>query len=144
MSLRSWKKEFYKPIQGVRDYRTHPKNWTDQQCFEHTLKKYSGLLPENLVKHSVSLLRGDVSEGSSSGPIFEFDGNSCALCKKFAPDQPGCDKCPLFKSGYGCNTDKSLWKTMMKLGNPRPMIKHMKKLIAECTSTGRWRKKKAA
>jgi hypothetical protein len=146
MSLDTWIEEFYTPVEKAKE-------WTDKQCFEHTLTKYQGLIDKNLKKHGVTLNRGML--GTDPEKVF-IGTNTCSLCIKYYEgmgndneDYPreDCRQCPLDKAGHGCfnqlETGKeydpsNLWEVMYVTNNPSPMIKQMKKMIKQCDKTGKW------
>ena len=86
MSFKSWIEEFY-PVPA----RECPK----EQAAAHSLKKWQGTLPENLVKHGVSYHYGTLREGSSR--YLSFDSGSCSLCHHYVDRyRLTCGTCPLF------------------------------------------------
>lgn len=144
MSLQTWEEEFYTSMLDAKE-------WTDKQCFEHTLTKYQGLKKENLAKHDVTLSRAHVGSGYVNSEKFFVGTSNCALCQKYYDreqeddDDPRtpCKKCPLDKAAYGCFNDSdgthksfNLWDIMYVKNDPKPMIKQMKEMIAECNNKG--------
>ena len=86
MSFESWIEEFY-PVPA----RECPK----EQAAAHSLKKWQGALPENLVKHGVVYRYGTIRENGSH--YLSFDSGSCALCHHYVDKYRWtCGTCPLF------------------------------------------------
>ena len=70
MSLESWQAEYY-PV-SARDLAGS--GATDRELVAHALRKWRGLLPENLAAHQIS----PDEDGDFIEPMFH--GASCALC----------------------------------------------------------------
>lgn len=86
MSIKTWKEEFYP--------RSAASRMSNKAAIEHSIKKWEGLLPENLKKHGVVLDRcGDIHDDEVK---FEISDLSCALCQKYFWEC--CIKCPLYKN----------------------------------------------
>lgn len=134
MSITTWKEEFYPvPASSV------PK----EMSARHSLKKWQGLLPENMKRHKVKRVVGgwmpDSAIEDKDGWKFEFCGATCALCENYQidtysnPDDDDiCRKCPLFKVlGRACDNsteDKpSPWHAFSHKNNPKPMIEALTK-----------------
>ena len=98
MSVETWKKEFYRTSRKS-DYFSKM-SWL--RALDHSIRKWSGLSPENLKKHKVRLIDDDLANVDDEfGERFTFTADTCALCRKC--DTPGltgpdCEKCPLYKS----------------------------------------------
>lgn len=133
MSLQTWKEEFYpeKPR----------KSMTEKQAIEHSIRKWEGLRKTNLKKHKILLYHSvHFIEDENDGMYIESE--SCALCKKYLHldkyEANPCEECPLYKSlGKPCDQFKLLGEQTSpyiiweKTGDPRPMIKALKKLLEE-------------
>jgi hypothetical protein len=127
MSIKTWKKEFYtKPL----------KKWSDKECAEHTLKKYTGTMKSNLKRHGVvksglTCLSDDITIN-----FFEFGADSCSFCKKYY--QYDCEGCPLEELGKGCLFSETLspYEYFCSDNNPKPMINLMKRIIKRCNDKG--------
>lgn len=131
MSVSTWKKEFY----------TKPKDtMTDKQCAEHTLKKYTGVLKENLVKHEVIKPKKDSYLEGKNGKTFYFDIDSCSFCGKYCfKEDSSCEGCPLYKEeGVTCFSEKSSYMKFTKTSNPNKLISLMKKIIKKCDDRGNY------
>lgn len=141
MCLQTWQDEFYLRTA----YAVSDKGW--DECLDHSIRKWEGLLPENLAKHDVSLLHGiysipwvvdDYTESQGTG--FYIDADTCALCAKarvvYEDDDPVdwveknmCDYCPLAKSlGRPCSImdDPGPYDVFYETLNPLPMLEALK------------------
>jgi hypothetical protein len=125
MSLKTWKKEFY-PVEPK-------KRMTKKQAIEHSLRKWTGLLPSNLVKHGVYKMSKYIQGFENSTDDLRIDGNSCALCVKYIEAKDNCEACPLAKYlGHPCDMEEEYPYTLwLDSENPKPMIKALKKLLEE-------------
>lgn len=93
MSLQSWKEEFY-PV----DAEDVPK----EQAVAHSIRKWQGLLPENLAKHGVEWA-GEHSdrlrEIAETDDRFIVGASTCALCCHYDDrdndNADPCVSCPL-------------------------------------------------
>jgi len=111
MSLRTWKKEFY-PVPAI-------KCTTKRSALRHSIKKWKGLLPENLSKHGVRSDPPNRCIGEDSG-VFMISSGTCALCLRF-----DCMDCALYtpRSHSGCQRYYAKWTVC---DNPKPMIKFIR------------------
>lgn len=122
MSIETWKKEFY-PVSATS-------RMSKKAAIEHSIKKWEGLLPENLKKHGVVLDRcGDIHDDVIN---FEISDQSCALCQKYMHEC--CAKCPLHeKLGFECGKGKietgDGWISYMEEGDPELMLKNLRSLL---------------
>jgi hypothetical protein len=141
MSLETWKAEFY-PIKARETHRS--------DAIDHSLQKWLGLLPENLAKHHVTLVAGEVVDifvdldNPSTRGVF-IDGDSCSLCHHYMDhdfdEEEGeyeshCHDCPLYQArgGVACDDETSgeweseqpsPWHSFTRAKNkndPKPMI----------------------
>lgn len=126
MSLKTWKKEFYK---------TKPsKRMSQRTAIEHSILKWTGLLPKNMSKHELSKWSFFIEDDKES---FEIDVSSCALCvkylgKKKSHELDACAACPLAQHlGSPCDVDEKPYLAWRRTGNPRPMIKALKALLED-------------
>lgn len=141
-SIGQWKKLFYSSVKDA-------KQWTDKQCFEHIIKKYSGVTKEVLSQFVYPLNFGcrEVYISGSNAKPFEFNDATCSLCKKYINHKAEtyvdqCDACPLAISGNRCGANmKNPWGKFVHQNNPEPMIEMMKKMISECNRKGEWKPK---
>ena len=149
MSVRTWFDEFCPEIED-------PKNMSDEDAVQHALKKYTGLLSENLQKHKVTfnpistkiLL---IEEGEEV--YWENHGRSiigvltCSLCLKY---DVHCEKCPLqlTKIEYGCLHglygvgEKSPYSKTLRTKNPLPMIEALTETLEFVRGRGHDEKEK--
>ena len=124
MSIKTWKEEFYTVSAASR--------MSKKAAIEHSIKKWEGLLPENLKKHGVVLDRcGDIHDDETK---FEICDESCALCQKYVREC--CIKCPLYKKlGFGCGKGKieagDGWVYYMYEGDPELMLKNLRSLLVD-------------
>lgn len=124
MSLETWKAEFYP---------TEAKDCPAEQAITHSLRKWEGLLSENLAKHE--LAGGGCTNISSGASSLRIDAESCALCvHHFMDDNEAdiCPTCPLSEyNGTRCDwydkTGVSLY--FHGLENPLIMITALKETL---------------
>ena len=114
MSFASWKEEFY-PVSA--DECSH------DQALEHSILKWTGLLPENLEKHGMVRLDNCIESLSRDGWLL-IDGGSCALCWYHHSSKNGCwtfgDPCPIMSvTGKTCEAD---YKKFVEEGQVTPML----------------------
>ncbi len=135
MSQKTWLKEFYpKPADKT----------TKKEAIQHSVKKWEGLLPDNLKKHNVTMNIDEVSVQDARGKEFlEVDQVTCSLCHhyfKVKSQGHSCNQCPLFKvrnsvaccdEGYYNQREEkdSPYGIMVEKGNPRPMLKWLRKAL---------------
>jgi hypothetical protein len=80
MTIETWKAEFYS-----QDAETFA-NKSDAECLTHSIKKWTGALPENLEKHGLKYKDFVLHNKKSTDPnnsTFEFVDHTCALCQKY-------------------------------------------------------------
>lgn len=122
MSITSWKREFY-PITAKQAAKQGA-----LAAAEHSLKKWSGALPGALKRHRGRPFGRNLYFGQE---CVEFDGNTCALCERYAEEE--CVGCPLAKTlgGEPCSAGwESPYFEMVRNSNPRPMIAALRKTVA--------------
>lgn len=132
MSLATWKKEFYGPmVKAAGSLDT---------ALEHSLKKWTGLLPKNLEKHKVEVVEwGDLFY---KGQYFGIDYDTCAVCQFYKWSNPDdwedCPRCILaqVRQGRSCCTPTaqfgvSPYDAWIDKTNPKPMIKLLEKALAK-------------
>lgn len=104
MSMKSWMEEFY-PVEADEV--------SEADALEHSHKKWTGLLPENLVKHDVTIVELHrhiiLTDGAEQ---LWIDSSTCALCKVH---DLNCAQCPL----QDCDPEFSAWISSY---DPIPMI----------------------
>lgn len=76
MSIESWKAEFY-PIPAKLMYGS-----SDEACILHSLRRYEGLKPENLLKHGLKLKDYILIEPDTNHAL-GLSAFHCALCTKY-------------------------------------------------------------
>lgn len=117
MSQQTWNKKHY-PVAA--------EDCPDGGELEHTLLKYEGALPRNLKKHGLKLAYDEDYDcqrlEDNKGPTqFFFDSGTCAPCKN-ATD---CNTCVFPSLCFVA------FEPFCNNGRPTPMIKLVKKLLAE-------------
>lgn len=119
MSLASWKEEFY-PMPAL----TCPCD----QALEHSIRKWTGLLPENLKKHKVFLDAHYVRDLESPNCAFRIDGDSCALCANYYTES-ACrseEACPiLLVTGADCSRE---YQEFVSQSQVSPMLDLLKRV----------------
>lgn len=98
MSLASWIEEFY-PVCADECPR--------DQALEHSILKWTGLLPKNLEKHGVVKQRLYIQD--PSGDWLAINGSSCALCEYYCHTRVSCNEeenpCPIVVvTGKDCDS----------------------------------------
>lgn len=76
MSMKSWMSEFY-PIPAKLMYGA-----SDEVCILHSLRRYEGLKPENLLKHGLKLIDYILMEPDTNKSL-GISSFHCALCIKY-------------------------------------------------------------
>ena len=123
--LKSWMKEFYPiPADKVTQKR---------EALRHSIRKWRGLLPENLAKHKVKCVNGDVVDRDLKS--FAIDTESCALCCLYLAHncvtRPACSACPIKQvTGRTCLAAYADWECT---GDPTPMLKILRSTLAGYT-----------
>lgn len=115
MSLATWRREFY---------RTPANEVSTNKALEHSIKKWTGLLPKNRKRHEVKL--NDCTLRDAKGNILDIDGDSCALCMCY---DDICMSCPLSivsKDGITSPCHNEYLDAMNK-NKVTPMIRLLKK-----------------
>ncbi len=107
MSLETWKQEFY-PIPAET---FNNGNYSQEEIFEHSIQKWTGLLSENIAKHGVHLdnsyfgswmVVGDDYDDKTGNRV-PITSESCSCCAAYYTSDSECDNCPLYEIGYGCS-----------------------------------------
>ena len=124
MSLKSWRAEFYPVSAKKAQHDTFV-------ALQHAKLLWSGLTPENLAKHDVLEVSGDLRNKHYRGN-FQIDASTCSLCERYLLK---CSDCPLTRvRGVACHKDKgwdiSPYHIWLDKGNPKPMIWLINKAIA--------------
>lgn len=114
MSMKSWMEEFY-PVEADEV--------SEADALEHSHRKWTGLLPENLKKHDVAPEEFYRSLALSDGEhTFLIDSSTCALCRVH---KLKCLRCPLIN----CRTEFVAWAETY---DPVPMIDLIEQAYKEC------------
>jgi regulator of replication initiation timing len=102
MSLDTWKEEFYpvpaKDLVDAKLYQSDKEH--DLTLINHALKKWQGVVEENLVKHEVVFRHGLVHKYNDYDNFLRFDTESCSLCQVYYSENDGneyCPNCPIVK-----------------------------------------------
>jgi len=125
MTLQTWMNEFY-PVPASEVL--------EKDAPAHSLRKWKGLLKENLEKHDcITNFNGDVL---GHGGKIEISEATCALCLLYRFVGNLCSACPLAVSrGRSCflpTSDEdyfSPWRAWLYERNPLPMINVLEKAI---------------
>lgn len=134
MSILSWKKEFYSKFK---------KSMTDKECAEHTLKKYTGILKPNLIKHEVIKKLGEAYIEDKKYKNFHFNMDTCSFCVKYVFKERRCSNCPLYiEEEKTCFNEKSAYAKFYIKSNPKKMISLLNKVLKKCDSAGNYINKK--
>lgn len=117
MSKESWLAEFYP------ESAEEPK--TAKAATEHALRKWNGLLRENLIRHECAMNERNSRVCENGYEVLIVDGATCALCAWLG--HTTCVGCPISEcTGDECNTE---FMTFRKTGNPKPMIELLEKTL---------------
>ena len=134
MSIMSWKKEFYNKLK---------KRMTDKECAEHTLKKYTGVLTSNLIKHKVIKRLDSAYIEDEKYKDFHFNMDNCSFCVKYILKERICSNCPLFIEGKKtCFDENSAYGKFYIKSNPKKMISLLNKILKKCNKIGKYNYKK--
>jgi len=124
MSLKSWKKIYY-PVPA--------KKVSKRNAIAHSLRKWQGLFRSILREHGLRRDGVDIVGCKGEGTTFGVGADNCALCARYistvSDEHRRCAECPLLEfTGEGCRDGQ--WTAFSLCGNPRPMIKALKKALA--------------
>ena len=122
MSNKTWCKEFYQVTAGKIS-----KSNDDKEIIKHAVRKWTGLLPENLEKHEIEFIDRDLLD--EEDVFLYIDGSSCGLCIKYHSGISGCPDCPLNKSLDGACDEEPNDIYFDALDNPQIMIDELNKLL---------------
>lgn len=146
MGLKEWKEEFY-PCSAGRTSRN--------EAIDHSLRKWTGLLPSNLEKHGCHAVDGCViPEHVKEVPwketwsFFSPNMNNCSLCHHYYDEDTNyddsgeylnqCRDCPIMKvTGKACDEryeygdETSEWNRWTMENNAVPMVKLLERVKAE-------------
>ena len=93
MSLKSWQQEFYS------QEASSLVNESDEDCLIHSIKKWTGALPENLEKHEVIYRDHNLLALVTDMKSVSFSGLTCALCQKYSDSSPDEDDFDCYHEG---------------------------------------------
>lgn len=124
MSVKSWKAEFYPSPPNEKA--------TWRECLEHSIRKWTGLLPDNMAKHAVWAENAVITDVDSYR--LGIDASSCALCQKgiyLHLDEGMCTDCPLYAylGKRRCDDDAqgiSPYSAFCDSGDAQPMLDALK------------------
>lgn len=137
MSVKTWTDEFCP--KSAREFRPDDEMWSEvlngdrpppydkpfiRRLIDHTRLKYSGLLPENLARHSVKMTScyvESVDEPLDGDDVFEFNCQTCSFCVAYAVE---CTICPV----GGCHESDSAYLQSIKTQNPSHVLELMDRL----------------
>jgi len=120
MSIETWKAEFY--FINAHDVAV-------EDVVSHSLTKWKGLRPENLLKHGLRASDYRLYDIYKPHEFFTIGVGSCSLCQKYMNRQ-GCSKCPLFKLlGTSCDDEWQPFDYFCLDKNPEPMIHALETLL---------------
>lgn len=124
MTIKTWKEEFY-PVDASEVS-------TKRGAILHSIRKWKGLLPENLERHGIR--HGDIPYNivDKFGETFDIDIESCALCTLYY-DYDNCVRCPLAHTlGKRCDDGRtSPFNTWIRRGVPESMIMALEKTLLQ-------------
>lgn len=125
MSFETWLDEFYSDVYELDE------DTPDIEAVKHSLRKWTGALPENLAKHELRYAAWTILPNCSKDyASFRFDSESCSLCHLYMNEGGDCSACPLYQSaGYvSCDSAGSSAYRASK-NDPTPMIEALQKTI---------------
>lgn len=123
MSLKSWKREFYRVDADSVEAKKNP--------IKHSIKKWEGLLKKNLKKHKLRFEFGAIWYGDDidTTEVYEASIDTCALCQCYSVGVGTCIACPLYQVRgnvhcYSCNPreDNDPYGTFLDYGDARLML----------------------
>ena len=126
MSLKTWKKEFLPVTENLDKLST-------LEAIEHSVKKWEGLLEENLYKHKVLVYGAPPRVGWPGFQSIPINDETCALCAKFSGNrwEDACSNCPLYLHlGKRCDSDDDAPFTVFcEDRNPVPMYNTLVQIL---------------
>lgn len=133
MSIESWMKEFY-PIDA--EETANKSEVTDEELILHSLKKWTGALPENTEKHDVTYKDHTVEDRFDDAIVFAT--GTCSLCVKYDGNSCGtsyrniAEECPIVRM-RGIPCDRIYEKTENAYSDsdedPTPMIRLLEETL---------------
>ena len=117
MSIETWDQEFY-----PRPASECPK----EEALDDVHRRWLGFRPEALKKHGLRMDGRVMCKIDGSGDKLCLEGAFCALCKHYR-----CAKCPLHLIASDCCNGDGAYRTMVKSGDPEPMIALIEQAIAK-------------
>lgn len=112
-NFEAWRQEFY-PIPADMV--------APEDAAKHSLKKWQGLLPENLQRHGLTGIK-----------FFCFNAETCALCVHHLKPPAGssktkhCETCPIFTLKHrSCGPEYGRWFVVK---DPEPMIRLLQEVV---------------
>ena len=141
MSLKTWEAEFYPQTAEAFALMDHCDPQSQREAIQHSIRKWRGLLPQNLMGHGCVLTGKYLEDARDRTKGLAIDGDSCALCRlnhvaaSEDPDDHDCWSCPVFLSrdGVPCDDASSnkheelYWQG---LSDPAVMIEGLEKALA--------------
>lgn len=103
------------------------------EAIEHSIRKWTGMLPKNLETHGVEIWGRDLVARTKTGlgtTTLTIDSQSCALCALYYDDGL-CSDCPLYKSlgDTKCDAEGAPFVMWLNTDDVKPMIKSLKEAL---------------
>lgn len=124
----SWKKEFYPKSAADRSVQAN-----DLTRLQHSIRKWTGALPENLQKYGVQYDEHTIHKEDQL--VLSFSGGTCALCIHYDDWDSGVDcfnrkdeqQCPIVRcTGITCDSDYNN-TFVASTDDPTPMLELLEK-----------------
>ncbi len=137
MSLKTWEAEFYPQTAEAFALIDHRDPQSQREAIQHSIRKWRGLLPNNLMGHGCVLIGQYLEDARDRIKGLAIDGDSCALCVlncKASVESHRCASCPLFlsRNGVACDVDGINASDLYRSGleDPTIMIEGLQKALA--------------
>lgn len=122
MSYRTWEKKFYPKSASTK--------MSVRDAIKHSLRKWTGLLPENLEAHGLKQDVRDIEDKKTGVAHLYIDSSTCALCHQFIMVTSNCDGCPLRQSlGHRCDVPGAPYGKFINHNDARPMVNSLQKTL---------------